>query len=335
MKRQTVQEVANVFVAVFLASTAVMFGGCVTPSGPPIATGQAWTVPASGTELVWIEELHGWVSKYEITNEEFRRFEPDHTSRGHGFALQLPLNGDRQPAVVQFMDAERFAKWLNDQEKARKRVPAGYIYRLPSNEEWTFLARCGDDRRFPWGNDMPPAYGNYGDKSYAKATGAESQLMDQDDGFAGTCPVEASGADPRGLYGVGGNIREWTSWSTNVWPSYARHERGADFRTSDPFWLSISNSPKTNIRALFDMEVEAGRESYLSLPENTFYGEDISDVGFRIVLLPLTADTYHPGQSLSAADPRMNEWLTQRDSLEEIADELEESMPGMTIRVIR
>lgn len=174
----------------------------------PIA-GRNWTVPRVGMEFVWLPALGYWVGKYEVTNGEYRAFRPDHDS---GSFEAYSLNGDRQPVVcVSFADAKAFATWLTEQERAAGRLPEGTVYRLPTKDEWTALARCGDDRIYPWGNELPPTFGNYVDQAARAAFPGWSIVDGYDDGFAVTCPVERSGANDWGLYGVGGNVWEGTS----------------------------------------------------------------------------------------------------------------------------
>lgn len=159
-------------------------------------SGAEWKVPDVGMEFVWIKALGCWVGKYEVTNAEYRKFKPDHDSRSYE---TISLNGDRQPVVyVNFADATEYAKWLTVREHEAGRLPAGYSYRLPSDEEWTTFCQCGDNREYPWGNSMPPKYGNY------------NQMDGYNDDFPVTCPAEKSGKNDWGLYGVGGNVREYT-----------------------------------------------------------------------------------------------------------------------------
>lgn len=169
--------------------------------------GEDWTLPGSRTEFAWVPAMKCWVGKYEVTNAEYRRSKPDHDSgeyKGHS------LNSDRQPVVqVSYDDAVAFAEWLTGTEQEAGRLPAGFKDRLPDGDEWTSLAQCGDGRRYPWGNGWPPEYGNYNDQpTYSMAGKA---VGGHDDGFPVTRPVEESGKNDWGLYGVGGNVWEYTS----------------------------------------------------------------------------------------------------------------------------
>lgn len=181
------------------------------PPSPELGEPQAgrdWTVPGMGMEFAWVPTMAGWVGRYEVTNSEYRRFRPDHDSgRFEGHAL----NGDRQPAVeVNFSDACAYAAWLSQRERDAGRLPEGFSYRLPTRDEWTAFARCGDARTYPWGNDWPPRYGNFVDRTAKRTFVDWSVIEGYDDGYAVTCSVQASGQNDWGLCGVAGNVWECT-----------------------------------------------------------------------------------------------------------------------------
>jgi formylglycine-generating enzyme required for sulfatase activity len=158
-------------------------------------------------EFVWIEALKGWVGKFEVTNEEYRRFKKDHDS---GSNRGRPLDDDRQPVCrVTFDEATAFADWLN--RKASSLLPPSYKVRLPDGREWLTFAQCGDGRAYPWGNDWPPKYGKYSDAATRRVFFKSKVANDDDDGSSASCLVEDSGANDWGLYGVGGNVWEWTT----------------------------------------------------------------------------------------------------------------------------
>ncbi|MEI6423220.1 MAG: SUMF1/EgtB/PvdO family nonheme iron enzyme [Lentisphaerota bacterium] len=193
---------------------------------PSALSGKDFTVKELGMDFVWIEKLECWVGKYEVTNAEYRKFEPLHDSKNF---KDGDLNDDKQPVVfVSFEDATKFTAWLTERERDAKRLPAGYVYRLPSKDEWTAFAQCGDVREYPWGSTMPPKFGNYSDK----ASAAEQKMKSYDDGFALTCPVDKSGKNDWGLYGVGGNVWECTRKSSTN-PAFDAW-RGGSWTISQP-----------------------------------------------------------------------------------------------------
>ena len=171
-----------------------------------IIEGQDVTLNEIGMEFVWIETMKCWVGRYEVTNSEYRFYNPEHSSgvhEGHN------LDGDRQPVVrVSYEEAQAFAKWLTTREHESGRLPSEWIFRLPTSEEWAKIAECGEnDRKYPWGNVWPPLYGNYDDDTSLD----EYVIEDYNDNWIVSCPVEDSGCNNWGLCGVGGNVLEWTS----------------------------------------------------------------------------------------------------------------------------
>jgi len=181
-------------------------------------------------EFLWIKALNGWVGKYEVTNEEYRRFNADHTS---GEYESQSLNGDRQPVVqVSYDDAVAFAAWIN----SRAALPEGYKARLPDGKEWLTFAQCGDGREYPWGSEWPPKYGNYHGQEGA---GSWTKIDGYNDGHPVACDVGQSGINTWGLYGVGGNVWEWTSELYDS-ASGARVLRGASWGSLNPGVLRCS-----------------------------------------------------------------------------------------------
>ncbi len=186
--------------------------------------GRNWISPATGMEFVWIPQMKMWVGKYEVTNAEYRKKAPRHSSpnfEGHS------LNGDRQPVVyVSFDDAKAYAEWMTQRDRA---VLGDARYRLPSNDEWTTFAQCGDGREYPWGNEWPPPSGRAGNYSGQESAWGD-KIPGYNDGFPVTAPVDKLWANPWGLHGVGGNVweacacdsdgRSFGAWRGASWISY-------------------------------------------------------------------------------------------------------------------
>ena len=164
----------------------------------PIGRGQS-------LELAWIDSMGLWAGKYEITNGQFRRFRYKHRSM---FREEFSLDGDDQPVVyVSWHDAVEFCQWLNKNYSGR--LPPRCLFRLPTDAEWTAFAACGTERKYPWGNDWPPKYGNFSDNTAREFLPEWQGIRHYTDGHAVTCPVKDSGANEWDIHGLAGNVWEW------------------------------------------------------------------------------------------------------------------------------
>ncbi|MBI3269946.1 MAG: SUMF1/EgtB/PvdO family nonheme iron enzyme [Planctomycetes bacterium] len=135
------------------------------------------------------------LGKTPITNAQFRRFRPDHSSGQYkGLSLDQP---DHPAVLVNWEDAVAFCDWAG--------------LRLPTEAEWEYAAHGGDQREYPWGNAWPPpaGAGNFSDEAAARAFPSWPSIQAYDDGFAATSPVGSFPANPFGLQDLAGNVWEW------------------------------------------------------------------------------------------------------------------------------
>lgn len=164
-----------------------------------------------------------FLSEKEVTNAEFKKFRPAHSSGGY---QGNSLNEPDQPAVgLSWEDAARYANWLSNQEKlpAVYREENGKVtpifpvpdgYRLPTEAEWEFAARyeagqrvSATGLRFTWGESLPPPP-NAGNFAH-EGSGLPFALVGYVDKFVGTAPVGSFPASKAGLYDLSGNASEW------------------------------------------------------------------------------------------------------------------------------
>lgn len=198
-------------------------------TGPPTnpQPGQSYVEPLSGINLLWIgpgcftmgspqtdKERSGneiahqvcpsgfWISKYEVTNGQYRRFDAGHDS---GAYQAYSLNSDDQPVVrVSWQEAANYAKWVAEQTHLR--------FRLPTEAEWEYAARGGKTISRDWNDDSAAACGfaNIYDETARKSKPFNWANYPCEDHYVVAAPVGKYSANGYGVYDMLGNVAEWS-----------------------------------------------------------------------------------------------------------------------------
>ncbi len=111
---------------------------------------------------------------------------------------------DRHPAsCIDWHDAQAYVAWLSQK--------TGHPYRLPSETEWEYAARGGQQTLYPWGNRRGGAcaQANMHDRKTARSYPLSWTVVPCDDGFADVAPVGNLTPNNFGLYDMLGNVWEW------------------------------------------------------------------------------------------------------------------------------
>lgn len=173
-----------------------------------------------------------WMGEAEITNAQFRMFNPGHHSRResrHGYQFGVTgydANEEDAPAVrLSWKEANAFCQWL-----AQK---SGRAVNLPTEAQWEWAARAGNEGPFWYGGiDSDFAkYANLGDVTLSDFSGnpyvqdrVKARYNNPDNIYDNWIPqvkavndggfiTEKSGKwlpNPWGLFDMHGNAAEWT-----------------------------------------------------------------------------------------------------------------------------
>lgn len=113
---------------------------------------------------------------------------------------------DRPVMMVSWNDAEQYVHWLSEK--------TANSYRLPSESEWEYFSRAGEES--DWLGGDPSRVCLFGNVAGSE-TGFRWQHSECSDKLAlGTAPAGSFKANSFGLYDTTGNVSEWTSDCMNL-----------------------------------------------------------------------------------------------------------------------
>mgnify|MGYP002379550232 CR=1 FL=1 len=193
-----------------------------------------------------------WMGQHEVTQAEYSAVMGNNPS---GFL------GDTNHPVerVTWNEANAYCVRKTVLESEAGRLPAGFVYRLPTEAEWEDACRAGTTTRFTFGDDL-----------------AETELLDYawfiNNSDSSTHPVGRLKPNPWGLYDLHGNVWEWCQ---DLWQDAYPGGSVTNYTGSTDGWLRVARGGSWLYDAAFSRS--ANRDNYG--PDNR-----CSDIGFRVVL---------------------------------------------------
>lgn len=143
------------------------------------------------------------IGQTEVTFEEYTLFA---SATGRAIPDDEGWGRGKHPVInVSWLDARAYAIWLSQE--------TGFRYRLPTESEWEYAARAGNQTTF--------AYGPCVAQTQANINGANTEAYHHcpkfNEVFNHTLEVKTLNPNDWGLHNVHGNVREWVRdcWITS------------------------------------------------------------------------------------------------------------------------
>lgn len=235
--------------------------------GSPVAEPARY--PTEGPQTTVIISRGFWMGRHEVTQGEFDELLGRNPSHFIG-------NPRRPVEQVEWHEAMAYCDTLTSREQGAGRLPAGYVYRLPTEAEWEYACRAGTSSAFQQGDALRSGMANFqGTFEYPPCGDQTDHCPNPAGVFLGeTAPVGSYAPNAWGLHDMHGNVYEWCAdWWGESLPG------GSVTDPSGP----AETAPKV-IRGGGWQSFAADCRSASRLDSNPIHGN--YDVGFRVVLAP-------------------------------------------------
>jgi formylglycine-generating enzyme required for sulfatase activity len=206
-----------------------------------------------------------WIGRFEVTQAQYQAVMGSNPSFFQGSSY--PNAAQRPVERVTWNDAVAYCTALTASEQAAGRVPAGYVYRLPTEAEWEYCCRAGTTTEFHFGPTLVCGQANFAFSYHSNTNCSIGQ----------TAVVGSYAPNAWGLHDMHGNVWEWCQ---DGWDFSANYPIGA---VTDPFvasgplrvfrgggWGCNSDGCRSALRFGYD-------------PSSSYYDGG----GFRVVLAPV------------------------------------------------
>lgn len=248
---------------------------------------------------------------------------------GGGFNWKQPGfdQEDSHPVTgVSFTDAKAFCAWLSKKE--------GVNYRLPTEAEWEYAARAGNDSFFSFGNPyrgVIQRFANIGNVELELAFPDRVRRqwlvdvkVDPADKHVFTAPVGSYLANPWGLFDTYGNVWEWceddyldTAYAPYVSQGYHQVRKRAIDPLNTEKWSNQGEWRVIRGGSWFNSPIQcrSSCRGYFEASDAACY------IGFRVARDAPEAD-------IAAAKQRFDQSEAARTTIEKLADRIQERRTG-------
>ena len=145
-----------------------------------------------------------WLARFEVTNEQFKKFVDDNNFVEPWSVINWEKKLDHPVVNISWYSTKAYCRWLH-QKYYSEELPTDWVFRLPTEAEWEKAARGTKGRAWPWGNVFDKSRCN---SATNIAVGLISFLDSNN-----TTPVgkyTPRGDSPFGIADMAGNVWEWT-----------------------------------------------------------------------------------------------------------------------------
>jgi formylglycine-generating enzyme required for sulfatase activity len=204
-----------------------------------------------------------WIGRFEVTNRQYRQFDPAHDSRlervgffHYSMARRgAPMNGPAQPVVrVSWRQAMEFCRWLS--------AKSGEHFSLPTEGQWEYACRAGTEGPFACPLPKPRVYNPVDEHTWAKPPTWTYYSRD----------VGGGPANAWGLHDVHDNVAEWT---LSTYRPYPYRDDGRNAPSVDGRKVVRGGSfsdPPERCRSAFRLDYPSWQQVF--------------NVGFRVIATP-------------------------------------------------
>jgi hypothetical protein len=187
-------------------------------------------VPSAGNmEMIWVEpgqlvfppemrrrpieiKTGFYLGKYEVTQNEYALVKNSSNAKGRWPSYFSRVKGAQNRPVesISFQDVRSFLNNLNTIEDKAGRVPEGWKFVLPTEDEFWYASYAGINSKYPWGDvEIPPSYANFDHGNDANQTLEVGQFPPNEWGFydliGNVAELTASGSPIGGAYSHSGS----------------------------------------------------------------------------------------------------------------------------------